>query len=165
MKRVGMRVLGNEVVEPVPGLRLVGLHDHVGGGFRVEGHAIGDDEVARLVRSDLPTILLYHQPVQVERFAELGVDLMLCGHTHEGQIWPFGLLQKMIYPRNHGRYEIPRKQSLRLASGSREPGSDATRLLPGGDMTLYVTSGTGTWGPPMRLGTRCELVLVTLRRW
>ena len=139
MKRARMRVLGNEVVEPVPGLRVVGLHDQVGGAFRVEGHGIGDDDLAQLVRSDAATILLYHQPVRVERFAELGVDLMLCGHTHEGQIWPFGLIQKIIYPRNVGRYEV-------------------------NGMTLYVSSGTGTWGSPMRLGTRSEFVLVTLRR-
>jgi predicted MPP superfamily phosphohydrolase len=140
MRRVGMRVLENEAVEPVPGLRLVGMHDPSRRSF---GDALTDDEVACLIGdkpADRPTVLLYHQPVEAERFATLGVDLMLSGHTHAGQIWPFGLIQKLLaYPRNCGRYEI-------------------------GAMTLYVSSGTGTWGPPMRLGTRGEIVLVTLQR-
>ena len=142
MKRVGMRVLENEAVEPVPGVRIVGLHDQAARGFGQDTHPLTDEQLVKLLRDDaagMPTVLLYHQPVRVDFFAELGVDLMLSGHTHEGQLWPFGLIQKMIYPRNVGRYEVS-------------------------DMTLYVCSGTGTWGPPMRLCTRSELVLVTLRR-
>ena len=73
------------------------------------------------------------------RCGGLGVDLVLGGHTQGGTIWPFGLLQKRTYPRNYGRYVVDK-------------------------MTLYVCSGTGTWGPPMRLGPRSELVLVTLHR-
>ena len=141
MKRVGMHVLCNEAAELVPGLLVVGLEDPTGRSFGAETGGPTTHEVDDLIRDlprERPCILLYHQPVDVERFAALGVDLMLSGHTHVGQIWPFGLIQKLVYPRNHGRYDI-------------------------GGMTLYVSSGAGTWGPPMRLFTRSELVAVTLR--
>jgi predicted MPP superfamily phosphohydrolase len=64
---------------------------------------------------------------------------MLSGHTHQGQIFPFGLIVRLVYPRFCGLHRI-------------------------GGSSLYVTSGTGQWGPPMRLFTRAEIVRFTLRR-
>ena len=63
---------------------------------------------------------------------------MLSGHTHGGQIFPFGFIVRLVYPYFHGLYRR-------------------------GASSLYVTSGTGQWGPPMRLFTRAELVRYTLR--
>jgi len=62
---------------------------------------------------------------------------MLSGHTHAGQIWPFGILVKREFPRIAGRYS--------------KDGS-----------TLYVSQGTGTWGPAMRLGTMSEMTFIEL---
>ena len=63
---------------------------------------------------------------------------MLCGHTHGGQIWPFGYLARRIYPLLEGRYEV-------------------------GGMPVIVSRGAGTWGPRMRLWRPGEILRVTLR--
>jgi predicted MPP superfamily phosphohydrolase len=62
---------------------------------------------------------------------------MLCGHTHNGQIVPFNFIVKRIFPRIAGLYDID-------------------------GMILYVSPGTGTWGPVLRLGSRSEISLFTL---
>ena len=84
------------------------------------------------------TILMTHVPVAAESAARSGVGLMLAGHTHGGQLWPFGLLESGIYPLLAGRYEV--------------------RGMP-----VIVSRGTGTWGPRMRLWRPGEIVRVTLR--
>jgi predicted MPP superfamily phosphohydrolase len=63
---------------------------------------------------------------------------MLCGHTHGGQIWPFGYLARITYPLLAGRYEVD-------------------------GMPVIVTRGTGTWGPRMRLWHPGEILRITLR--
>ncbi len=65
--------------------------------------------------------------------------LLLSGHTHAGQIWPFGYLVGLRYPLVGGRYQV-------------------------GNMTAIVCRGTGTWGPRMRLWRPCEFNRITLRR-
>jgi len=85
-----------------------------------------------------PSILLYHQPRGMEKAAEKGIDIILSGHTHNGQIWPVSLISRMIYPHENGLYKI-------------------------GETALYVSRGIGTWGPPMRLGSPPEVVLVKLK--
>lgn len=87
------------------------------------------------------TILLDHEPKpeEVARANEQGVDLMLSGHTHGGQVWPFGLLvQKLRYPYLNGLYTL-------------------------GEMDIYVNPGTGTIGPKMRLGTTSEVTIINLK--
>lgn len=83
-------------------------------------------------------VLLSHSPLQVKQAENAGVGLMLSGHTHGGQIWPFGLLVKQYYPYLNGRYQI-------------------------GKMSLIVSRGTGLWGPQMRLWQPGEIIEVTLR--
>ena len=91
------------------------------------------------IQLDRYTILLDHQPKtdEVIRASERGVDLMLSGHTHNGQIWPVGWLISLRNKYVGGLYEI-------------------------GDMFLYVNQGTGTLGPKMRFGTVNEITLITL---
>ncbi len=86
---------------------------------------------------DAYRILLYHRPDGAEDAAEWGAHLMLCGHTHNGQIIPFNFIVKRVFPRIRGLYEVD-------------------------GMTLYVSPGTGTWGPILRLGSRSEISLFTL---
>ena len=83
------------------------------------------------------TILMYHRPDGAEDAARSGVDLMLCGHTHNGQIVPFNRIVKRWFPRIAGRYDV-------------------------GAMVLYVSPGTGTWGPTMRLGSSNEITVFEL---
>ncbi|MGB4362369.1 MAG: metallophosphoesterase [Methanothermobacter tenebrarum] len=89
-------------------------------------------------RRDLPTILLHHLPTEWDIAREWGVDLQLSGHTHGGQFYPFNLIVKWMFPYFSGLYEN---------SGS----------------YLYVSAGTGTWGPPMRLGSSNEIVVFRLK--
>lgn len=85
-----------------------------------------------------PVILLDHQPYYLEKAASLGVDLQLSGHTHHGQLWPLNLITKAIYRVSRG-YE----------------------MIDG--MHVYVSNGVGTWGPPVRTGSRPEIVSIRIR--
>ena len=80
-------------------------------------------------------VLLYHRPDGFDASAQRGIPLMLAGHTHAGQLIPFNFLVKRVYPRIRGLYEL---------NGSR----------------LYVSPGTGTWGPILRIGSRSEITLL-----
>jgi uncharacterized protein len=82
-------------------------------------------------------LLLYHRPRGLEAAAAAGVDLMLSGHTHNGQIMPFNLIVSRVFDRIKGMYYL-------------------------GQTRLYVSQGTGTWGPVMRVGTGSEITLFEL---
>lgn len=84
-------------------------------------------------------ILLAHQPRSMFEAASLGVDLQLSGHTHGGQFWPWA-------------YFVPLQQPL-VAGLHQYQG-----------MHVYVSRGTGYWGPPLRLGARSEITLLKLRQ-
>ena len=83
------------------------------------------------------SILLAHGPAGFDTASEHGIDLQLSGHTHGGQFFPFTLFGKLFLKRSSGLY--------------RENGS-----------ILFITSGAGTWGPPVRLGTNNEIVLLQI---
>lgn len=90
------------------------------------------------IDKDKPSILLYHLPKGLKESNEAGIDLQLAGHTHNGQMIPFNFLVKLMFPYISGLYEY---------KGTK----------------LYVSPGTGTWGPPMRLGSNCEITLIKLK--
>jgi predicted MPP superfamily phosphohydrolase len=137
LRAAGFRVLRDEAAEAAPGLVVAGVDDLTA--RRQLGERDGFVARALASRPRGATIFLCHSPSEVERAAELGADLMLSGHTHNGQIWPFAYLVKLAYPRLTGVHEV-------------------------GGMTLIVSRGTGFWGPPMRLFKRSEIVRITLRR-
>src|SRR5690606_16437066 len=85
-----------------------------------------------------PLVLLAHDPATFRRAAARGVDLQLSGHTHGGQIWPFRWAVRLTVPWVAGLYRV-------------------------GGSTLYVSRGTGFWGPPMRLGAPAEITELVLR--
>jgi hypothetical protein len=87
-----------------------------------------------------PVILLAHQPITMHDAAKNNVDFQLSGHTHAGQIWPFNYLVNLQQPISRGLFQYPNS-----------------------DLQVYVSSGTGFWGPPMRLGTFAEISCVSLR--
>jgi uncharacterized protein len=89
------------------------------------------------INSSKPSILLNHAPVGYVEAQKAGITLQLSGHTHAGQIFPFTLGAKLVHPKDKGLYKM-------------------------GDFSLYVSQGTGTWGPPMRLGTEAEITLLHL---
>ncbi|TVR69206.1 MAG: metallophosphoesterase [Marinilabiliales bacterium] len=93
------------------------------------------EELLDGVNDNLPVILMDHQPFNLEKAAAAGADLFLAGHTHHGQLWPFNLITNAIYTISRGKGEVD-------------------------GMKVYVSNGIGTWGPPMRLGSRPEIVLI-----
>jgi uncharacterized protein len=131
----GIRVLRDRAVEAAPGLVVAGVDDLTA--RRQFGSLDHPLERALTDRPAGTTIFLCHSPWQVERAAELGASLMLSGHTHDGQIWPFTYLVRLVYPYVAGRYAV-------------------------NGMTLIVSRGTGFWGPPMRLFRRAEITLIEL---
>ncbi len=132
----GFHVLQDRWAGAAPGLVLAGVDDLTARRqFGLDGAPV---ERALAGRPAGATVLLSHTPWQADRAAALGVGLMLSGHTHDGQIWPFGYLVRLTYPLLGGRYRV-------------------------GAMTAIVCRGTGTWGPRMRLWRPSEIVRVTLR--
>lgn len=128
----GVRILEDEAVLVADSFYVIGRKDPTSvprGGTRMPLAEI----LAGLDKSR-PLILLDHQPIHLEEAAAAGIDLQLSGHTHNGQIFPINLINKGIYELNWG-------------------------LLKKGPTWFYVTSGAGTWGPPVRLGSTSEIVL------
>lgn len=85
-------------------------------------------------------ILLAHQPQIAEKAAQAGFDLQLSGHTHGGQFFPWTLVVRKVHKYHQGLFRVAEK------------------------MWIYVSPGTGFWGPPVRLGTTPEITLLTLKR-
>jgi predicted MPP superfamily phosphohydrolase len=141
LRSLGLRVLRNERMEIRRGdaaIDVAGIDDW---GARRFGGGHGPDLDRALAGRDpdRPVVLLAHQPRQVRDARRLGVDLQLSGHTHGGQIAPFGIFVSLVQPAVKGLHWF-------------EP------------TWLYVNRGTGTWGPPMRLGNPAEITVVELTR-
>ena len=138
---LGVDVLRNERVPITRGgasVDLAGIDDRTAAGSGVPGHG-ADLDAALDGRDDAtPVVLLAHQPFMVDQARAAGVDLQLSGHTHGGQLWPFDYAIRLDQPAVEG-------------------------LSRHGDTQLYVTSGAGYWGPPMRVGARPEVTVVELR--
>lgn len=132
----GVHLLRNTWNEVRPGFVLAGV-DYMRS--RRRGGRDGDP-VADALEGHPPgaTVYLSHAPTRIEQAAEYGVDLMLSGHTHGGQVWPFGYLVQQEYRFLGGQHEVD-------------------------GMTVIVCRGTGTWGPRMRLWRPGEMLRITLR--
>jgi hypothetical protein len=79
-----------------------------------------------------------HQPFQLDEAVEVGADLHLSGHTHNGQMWPFNYITEAMFEVSWG-------------------------LKQKGNTTFYVSSGFGSWGPPVRIGNTPEVVVFKIR--
>jgi len=134
LERVGLRVLNNEKVT-VDGLQIAGVHDAEAGDPSRFREILRGMDLDRSVAS----ILLAHQPSHLAIPEAAGVSLQLSGHTHSGQFWPWSLLVSRIY------------------------GPFAYGLNRLGGLLVYTSSGVGTWGPPIRVGTRSEIVVMRLQ--
>jgi len=141
LSELGISVLQNERV-PIDhgddGFDLAGVDDYSarrlakGSSNFVETATAGRDTSRELV-------LLAHQPKHIDEAVAARVGLMLSGHTHGGQIFPWGLLVRLDQPFIAGL-------------GRRD------------ETQIYVSCGTGYWGPPMRIGAPAEIALLTLQR-
>ena len=134
----GIRVLKDEVIRLENGVQLIGRIDRTAmqspGGRREPLEKL-------LAETDpaAPVILLDHQPYDLSQLAGTPVDLQMSGHTHNGQMWPLSLITRSMFELSHG-YKMF------------------------GKTHVIVSSGFGIWGPRMRIGTRPEILSVTLRK-
>ena len=140
IERLGIHTLRNARVrigEGMDAFDLAGIDDTTAHHFG-PGHGA---DLARALQGRDPQrelVLLAHQPKAIFEAADLGVGLQLSGHTHGGQIWPIGYLVRLVQPYLAG-------------------------LVLHGSTWIYVSRGTGYWGPPMRLDAPPELTRITLR--
>jgi predicted MPP superfamily phosphohydrolase len=131
VRQSGIRVLENEKIV-LDGLQIVGVH------YRDSTNEERFRSILRQVSVDrnVASILLVHNPNHLPVAAEAGISLQLSGHTHRGQFFPFTAIVSRIY----GKY--------------------AYGLNRFGDLQVFTSCGAGTWGPPMRLGSNPEIVLI-----
>lgn len=132
----GIRMLRDTCIVLRGGITLCGREDRSSvqfGGKRRKG--LG--ELLKDVDRTRPVILMDHQPFGLDTVAQAGVDVQLSGHTHHGQLWPLNYITKLVYEQSWGYLQ---KLSTHF----------------------YVSSGVGSWGPPVRLGNRPEIVVLTL---
>jgi hypothetical protein len=94
-------------------------------------------EIMKEVDPSKPLIMMDHQPYNLDDAQAAGIDLQLSGHTHHGQLWPLGYITKKIFEVSRGYYQK-------------------------GDTHYYVSTGFGTWGPPVRTGNRPEIIVINL---
>jgi predicted MPP superfamily phosphohydrolase len=141
LTRLGMRVLRNEHVpvgDAAASFDLAGVDDW-SAARHGEGHGADLPKALRGRDASREVVLLAHQPKAVAGAAAEGVGLVLSGHTHGGQLWPFGYVVALDQPIVAGLHRVR-------------------------ETWAYVSEGTGYWGPPMRLGTRGEITRVVLTR-
>lgn len=137
LRKLGVHVLENEVAH-FHELQIIGLnHMHADNETR-NMHASGSltikDVFAKLpMDKNMPTVLLHHSPDGIKYADMYGVDLYLAGHTHAGQLFPINYIAEMMFPYNRGLHQY-------------------------GHTKIYVSEGVGTFGPPMRLGTKSEII-------
>ncbi len=132
LKDHGLTVLRDSVIKVKDSFYLVGREDR--DKPRFSGKERKDiPELLQQVNSDLPVLLMDHQPYELKEAAASGADLQVSGHTHDGQMWPLNYIIDAIYLVGYGYGKI-------------------------GDMHAYVSNGIGTWGPPVRVGNKPEIV-------
>lgn len=138
LEKGGIRVLQDSYLKVADSFYIVGRDD--------AGHAQQDPQFKRRSLADIkagvddskPVILLDHQPIGLAEAQSQGIDLQVSGHTHHGQIYPGKLITARIYELDWGH-------------------------LQKGNFNLIVSSGYGTWGPPIRIGNKPEIVAIKIK--
>ena len=133
VRKSGIRVIENEKII-LDGLQIVGVSYHAS--TNVEKFRSILHEAA--LDPNVASVLLVHNPNRLPVAAEAAISLQISGHTHRGQFFPFTKIVSRIY------------------------GKFAYGLNRFGDLQVYTSCGVGTWGPPMRLGSNPEIVLIQL---
>ena len=136
--KTGINLLRDQAVTIDSVFNLIGLDDQTGHQqFNLKQTPISD--LVKQTNPDLPTILLHHTPTRLKEAAAAGVDLMVSGHVHEGQLWPIKFLAEATYGVKTGLSMIDK-------------------------MYFYLTPGAGTWGPPVRVLSAPEVATLVLKR-
>jgi predicted MPP superfamily phosphohydrolase len=134
VRRFGFRVLENEKIV-LDGLQIAGVHDR---------DSSNVEKLRSILRHaaldpDVASILLIHNPHRLPVAEEAGISLQISGHTHRGQFYPFTKIVSRVY------------------------GKFAYGLNRFGNLWVYTSCGAGTWGPPMRLGSKPEIVMIRFK--
>jgi len=142
VKESGVTLLMNGVAH-YNDLQIVGLNNMAADSQSFDIHASNDSSTVQSVMKSLkvdperPLLVLHHRPDGIAYMAEAGADLLLAGHTHAGQMFPFTLMAKWMFGYNKGLYQYE-------------------------DMKIYVSQGLGTFFSPIRFGTHSEITLLRL---
>ncbi len=135
-ERAGFRVLRGESETVAGAVTIAGVDDPTGKYFGL-GRGVSETDLLSGLLGDRFTVLLKHVPVPNENPHGL-VDLQLSGHTHNGQIFPFNFFTRLVFPHCTGLFRLPN------------------------DLHLYVSRGSGTWGPPIRFLSPPEVTIIKL---
>lgn len=131
IKDLPLTILRDQVVD-VAGVQVLGIDYPIGTTTK---------DIAPLLAKLTPTtpsIVLWHEPKYIAQIKTAGVNLILAGHTHDGQLWPFGQITSWVYKGYHDG------------------------LHTEGNFNQYTSPGVGSWGPPMRTGNRPTIAVFTL---
>jgi len=134
LKDYNISILDNEL-KVVDGLQIMGIS------YSFNKDTDLYQEILRQANynEEKPSLLLYHEPKNIDLAVKAGIDLQLSGHTHRGQLFPLGVIVNLVYKGyGYGRFQIE-------------------------NFSLIVNSGLGTWGPPMRTSGRSEIVKIILQ--
>ena len=136
LKSIHINMLMDETVTLANGIQLVGRKDRSAASG--PNGLMPLSELLAGIDTLKPVIVMNHQPYNLQEAANGNVDLHLSGHTHHGQLWPFNYITKRMFELSWG-------------------------LLTKGTTNFYVSSGYGSWGPPVRTGNRPEVVIFKLK--
>ena len=129
IETANIEILYDETVTIEGGLALIGRKDYS------EGERLATEQLTSQLDQSLPIILLDHQPYEYDEAEQAGVDLVVSGHTHRGQVMPGNLITNRLFENDWG-------------------------YLKKGQLHTIVSSGYGFWGPPIRIGTQSEIVQI-----
>jgi hypothetical protein len=132
----GIKILSDTAIKLTEHLYLAGREDFES--RRFEDFTRKDvSEIMQDVPQEAFTIMMDHQPVAIREASDAGVGLLLCGHTHHGQLWPLNFVTDAVFLHSFGLKQFD-------------------------ETMVYVSNGVGSWGPPVRIGNRPEIVRITL---
>lgn len=138
LESININILRDRTLVLPNGIQIIGRDDR-------DNRRMGDENGRKTLKElmtgldkNFPVIVMNHQPFNLDEAVVEGVDLHLSGHTHHGQLWPLNYITKAVYELSWG-------------------------FLKKGDTNFYVSSGFGSWGPPVRLGNTPEVVVFNLK--
>lgn len=137
LEELGIKFLRDDVILIDSSFYVIGREDHSKFYFTKKKRESLENLINRTNKS-FPKILLDHQPLNLNEAVDNHIDLQLSGHTHHGQIAPANLITKIVYELSWG-------------------------FKKKGNTYIYVSSGIGTWGPPVKLGNDAELILINFK--
>ncbi len=143
LRETGVNVLENEI-RIFGELQIIGLNHMRADSETFDMHAAGNHSTIKSTLEKLgidknkPSILLHHSPDGIEYANQHGIDLYLAGHTHAGQLFPIKYIANLIFAYNYGLHTFKNTR-------------------------IFVSQGAGTFGPPMRVGTKSEITLINLK--